>query len=120
MCERGACRQIALICRPSADTACPMPYRQQSSAAAAADTHTITSPLYHSYHHIVQFKKLAELEHTEAGTIVDVIGVVDNVEPWAVITRKDNTDTRKRALSIRDDSGRSVEVRGCAWVVWER
>jgi hypothetical protein len=43
---------------------------------------------------------------------VDVIGVLDRVEPWAVITRKDGTDTRKRSATIRDDSGRSVEVCG--------
>jgi hypothetical protein len=61
---------------------------------------------------LLQFKKLAELETVEAGSIVDVIGVLDSVEPWAVITRKDGTDTRKRSATIRDDSGRSVEVRG--------
>jgi replication factor A1 len=48
----------------------------------------------------------------EAGAIVDVIGVLDSVEPWAIITRKDGSDTKKRSLTIRDDSGRSVEVRG--------
>lgn len=46
----------------------------------------------------------------EAGTIVDVAGVVTNVEPWAVITRKDGTETRKRSVNVCDDSGRSVEV----------
>jgi len=46
----------------------------------------------------------------EAGTVVDVIGVVDTVQNWAVITRKDGKDTQKRSLTIRDDSGRSVEV----------
>jgi hypothetical protein len=61
---------------------------------------------------LLQFRKLAELETTEAGTIVDVIGVLDTVEPWAVINKKDGTETRKRLLTIRDDSGRSVEVSG--------
>lgn len=61
---------------------------------------------------LLQFRKLAELETTEAGTIVDVIGVLDTVEPWAVINKKDGTETRKRSLTIRDDSGRSVEVSG--------
>lgn len=60
---------------------------------------------------LLQFRKLAELETTESGTIVDVIGVLDTVEPWAVINKKDGTETRKRSLTIRDDSGRSVEVR---------
>ena len=60
----------------------------------------------------MQFRKLAELETTEAGAILDVCGIVDSVEAWAIITRKDGSDTRKRSLAIRDDSGRSVEVSG--------
>lgn len=48
----------------------------------------------------------------EAGSILDVCGIVDSVEPWAIITRKDGSETRKRSLAIRDDSGRSVEVSG--------
>lgn len=54
----------------------------------------------------------------EAGTVVDVIGVVDTVENWAVITRKDGKDTQKRSLTIRDDSGRSVEVGCCGGGGW--
>eukprot|EP00775_Hariotina_reticulata_P005401 gene5401-5635_t len=56
------------------------------------------------------FRKLAELETMEAGAIVDVVGIVDSVQDWTMITRKDGSDTRKRSLTLRDDSGRSVEV----------
>jgi replication factor A1 len=36
--------------------------------------------------------------------------VVENVLDWATITKKDGTETKKRSLTIRDDSGRSVEL----------
>jgi hypothetical protein len=60
---------------------------------------------------LLQFKKLAELNSIEAGQTVDVIGVVDSVSAWGLINRKDGTETRKRSLVLRDDSGCSVEVR---------
>lgn len=61
----------------------------------------------------LQFHKLAELEQTEPGKILDVIGVVERVDSWGIINKKDGTETRKRAIVLRDDSGRSVEV---GWV----
>eukprot|EP00879_Flechtneria_rotunda_P025305 GHRR01026883.1.p1 GENE.GHRR01026883.1~~GHRR01026883.1.p1 ORF type:complete len:797 (+),score=258.36 GHRR01026883.1:172-2562(+) len=69
------------------------------------DQETATIP-----HIMFSFKKLAELETIEAGQVVDVIGVVDSVDPWNIITRRDGTETRKRSMVLRDDSGRSVEV----------
>jgi len=67
----------------------------------------------------LQFRKLAELETMEAGAIVDVIGIVDSVQDWTMITKKDGSDTRKRSLTLRDDSGRSIEVgRTCCWGCW--
>jgi hypothetical protein len=60
---------------------------------------------------VSQFKKLAELNSIEAGQTVDVIGVVDSVSAWGLINRKDGSETRKRSLVLRDDSGCSVEVR---------
>jgi hypothetical protein len=60
---------------------------------------------------VPQFKKLAELNSIEAGQTVDVIGVVDSVSAWGLINRKDGSETRKRSLVLRDDSGCSVEVR---------
>jgi len=63
-------------------------------------------------HLLSQFRKLSELETAEAGAICDVIGIVESVADWSVITRKDGTDTKKRSLNLRDDSGRSIEVCG--------
>lgn len=60
---------------------------------------------------LLQFRKLAELEAAEAGAICDVVAVVETVADWTIITRKDGTDTKKRSLTMRDDSGRSIEVR---------
>ncbi len=45
-----------------------------------------------------------------AGSIVDVIGVVCSVEQWQIITKKNGEETRKRSLTIKDDSNRSIEV----------
>eukprot|EP00878_Enallax_costatus_P012473 GHUV01013026.1.p1 GENE.GHUV01013026.1~~GHUV01013026.1.p1 ORF type:complete len:867 (+),score=301.03 GHUV01013026.1:206-2806(+) len=61
-------------------------------------------------HIIFNFKKLAELETTEAGQVIDVIGIVDEVQPWSLIARKDGSEAKKRAIVIKDDSGRSVEL----------
>ena len=50
------------------------------------------------------------MEGTPAKAVIDVLGVVDNVEPWTTITKKDGTDTTKRPVVLRDQSGRSVEL----------
>jgi replication factor A1 len=42
--------------------------------------------------------------------VLDVVGVLEAVEPWATISRRNGTETRKRAVHLRDDSGRSVEL----------
>ena len=60
---------------------------------------------------MLQFKKLEELETTPANNIVDVIGIVEHVEAWATITRRDGTETQKRSITIKDKSNRSIEVR---------
>lgn len=56
------------------------------------------------------FKKLEELETTPANNIVDVIGIVEHVEAWTTITRKDGTETQKRSVTIKDKTNRSIEV----------
>jgi replication factor A1 len=61
------------------------------------------------------FLKLAEIDRVAAGAVVDVVGVVTSVSPPARITRRDGTDTDKRSVTLKDDSGVSVEVR-CAAV----
>jgi len=57
-----------------------------------------------------QFRKLQEIEGAEAGAVLDLVGVLASVEPWGTISRRNGTETRKRNVYLRDDSGRSVEV----------
>ncbi|GFR50485.1 hypothetical protein Agub_g12748, partial [Astrephomene gubernaculifera] len=56
------------------------------------------------------FRRITELETAEAGSMVDIIGLVESCEPWQTITRKTGEETQKRSLVVRDDSGRSIEV----------
>lgn len=57
-----------------------------------------------------QFRRIEEVEATPAKTMIDVVGVVESVDPWTTIARKDGTDATKRSLVIRDQSNRSVEL----------
>lgn len=77
-------------------------------AAADADAAAIPQIVYN-------FTKLADLERVAAGTVVDVVGVVASVQPAGRITRRDGTDTEKRSIQIRDDSGASIEL-----TLWDR
>ncbi|KAK9052769.1 hypothetical protein SSX86_029399 [Deinandra increscens subsp. villosa] len=56
------------------------------------------------------FRSIAEIENLDNNTILDVIGVVCSIKPSSSIMRKNNTETQKRTLGLRDTSGRSVEV----------
>ncbi|KAI3812507.1 hypothetical protein L1987_17217 [Smallanthus sonchifolius] len=56
------------------------------------------------------FCSIAEIENLDNNTILDIIGVVYSIKPSSSITRKNNTETQKRNLSLKDMSGRSVEV----------
>ena len=56
------------------------------------------------------FRPIAELEGAPAGAFFDVLGVVEGAEKWQTITRRTGEETRKRAVVVRDASGRSVEV----------
>lgn len=58
----------------------------------------------------LQFKKIEEVEGMSASSSVDVIGVVENVEPAARITRRDGTEAEKRNITLRDDSNKSIEL----------
>lgn len=65
--------------RPAHDASLPGPAHPSSPTASPSPPFPLLHP---------QFKKLAELEMLEAGAIVDVVGVVESVDPWNVITRK--------------------------------
>lgn len=56
------------------------------------------------------FTSISQLEDVPAGQMVDVVGVVDSVQDWTSITKRDGGETQKRSMIIRDESGRSIEV----------
>ncbi|WVZ73420.1 hypothetical protein U9M48_021726 [Paspalum notatum var. saurae] len=56
------------------------------------------------------FTSIDRIEELENNAIVDVIGVVTVVNPSTTIQRKNGMETLKRTISLKDMSGRSVEV----------
>lgn len=56
------------------------------------------------------FVPINVLEDTPQGSIVDIIGVVESAADVSTITRKDGSEAVKRSVSLRDPSGRSIEV----------
>ncbi|EIE20436.1 replication factor-a protein [Coccomyxa subellipsoidea C-169] len=56
------------------------------------------------------FIKVKELNDKFANETVDIIGIVDKVDPSAVIQTREGKELMKRNISIRDDSGASVEI----------
>ncbi|KFK28581.1 hypothetical protein AALP_AA7G015700 [Arabis alpina] len=60
--------------------------------------------------HQFHFRSICDIENMEANSIMDVIGIVSSISPTVVITKKNGTETQKRAVQLKDMSGRSVEV----------
>ena len=58
----------------------------------------------------LQFRKIEEIESTPATTTLDIIGVLESVEPVGTITRRDGQETEKRNVTMRDTSNKSIEV----------
>lgn len=58
----------------------------------------------------LQFRKIEEIESLSATTQLDVLGVVEAVEPAANITLRDGREAQKRSLTLRDDSNKSIEL----------
>ncbi|XP_076916678.1 replication protein A 70 kDa DNA-binding subunit A-like [Bidens hawaiensis] len=56
------------------------------------------------------FRPIAEIENLGNNTIIDIIGVVYSIKPSSSIMKKNNTETLKQTLCLKDTSGRSVEV----------
>ncbi|WZY78178.1 hypothetical protein YC2023_024562 [Brassica napus] len=56
------------------------------------------------------FKDISAIESMESNSITDVIGIVSSISPTGSIMRKNGTEAQKRALQLKDMSGRSVEV----------
>lgn len=58
----------------------------------------------------VQFVKLNTIMEMNTGEYVDVVGVVDQVDPPSQISRKDGSEVEKRSMRIVDDSNNSIEL----------
>lgn len=56
------------------------------------------------------FHSISDVEGMESNSIIDVIGVVHSINPVASIMRKNGSETQKRSLHLKDESGRSVEL----------
>lgn len=53
---------------------------------------------------------IADVQNRELGTLVDVAGVVETVDPLVPIMLKNGTETTKRSITIKDPSSYSIEV----------
>ncbi|KAH7426619.1 hypothetical protein KP509_10G009100 [Ceratopteris richardii] len=56
------------------------------------------------------FMSISKIENLEENSIIDVLGVVVGVSPTSTILRKNGTETEKRTVQLRDDSGCSIEL----------
>lgn len=56
------------------------------------------------------FRPISDIENVDNNAILDVIGVVTSVNPSVPILRKNGMETQRRILSLKDSSGRSVEL----------
>ena len=50
------------------------------------------------------------MENESPNTIIDVVGIVESVQGNVTIQKKDGTETNKRSLLLRAETGRSVEL----------
>ena len=58
----------------------------------------------------MQFKTVAQIGEATTNTTLDVIGIVERVDPSSTIQKKDGTATDKRTLLLRDQTEHSVEL----------
>ena len=58
----------------------------------------------------MQFKRVEEVESMPAGTMLDVLGILDSVGDFATLTLKNATEQTKRSIVLRDNSNRSIEL----------
>lgn len=56
------------------------------------------------------FRPISHIESAENNSILDIIGIVININPSVPIVRKNGMETQRRILNLKDQSGRSVEV----------
>lgn len=56
------------------------------------------------------FTPISNIENADNNLILDVIGIIISVNPSVPIMRKDSMETQRRTLSLKDESGKSVEI----------
>ncbi|KAL7599252.1 hypothetical protein Lser_V15G22809 [Lactuca serriola] len=61
-------------------------------------------------HQQFHFRLISEVEEMENNTVLDIIGVVTNVNPISSITRKNGMEAQKRTIFLKDMSTRSIEL----------
>lgn len=58
----------------------------------------------------LQFRRIEDIENLPAGTMVDVLGVVERCDPSYNLQLRNGTDAQKRSLVLKDASNKTVEV----------
>lgn len=56
------------------------------------------------------FRPIGDINSLAAGSILDLIGVVESCEQPVTLTRKDGTEATKRSMTLRDTSKASIEL----------
>ena len=59
---------------------------------------------------MLQFKRIEDIESVSAGTMLDVLGVLDSIGDHTTITLKNGQEQAKRSIVLRDNSNRSIEL----------
>ncbi|CAA6659335.1 unnamed protein product [Spirodela intermedia] len=56
------------------------------------------------------FREIDEIESAENNSVLDLIGIVTSIGPSTTILRKNGMETQRRILSLKDSSGKSVDL----------
>jgi len=80
-------------------------FLQPTSIVQHFPLETIVLPQMH-----FNFKTIKDIKSSPVNSIVDIIGVVTNTSPVAPIHRKDGSETIKKSIHIKDNSGFSMDV----------
>ncbi|CAH8358466.1 unnamed protein product [Eruca vesicaria subsp. sativa] len=59
---------------------------------------------------LFRFRYISDIENMESNSVVDLVGIVSSISPSGLIMRKNGSEAQKKALQLKDMSGRSVEV----------
>ena len=56
------------------------------------------------------FKTIDQIEISDNNSILDIIGIVSSISPSTTILRKNGIETQRRIISMKDTSGKSVDL----------